>query len=690
MIKVFLTVIISIFFATEFAEAQKILSFDMVEMQIGNEVDAHSNYNDPNLIPSLMKRGPGINLLDANWISSTNGELDPGLFNSYNWTTNNFTDPDDYIEFEIAPNSGYQFSISSIAIKHEREANGPINFVLRTSQDGFTANLGGVNSIPNVKNRPIVTYITFAMIDVSSPLTIRLYGYGAANSLATWGLGLGTHRPTRPPVSDDHIVINGFVIPENSPSIFTSKTKLEDFSYFLGSGPSSSKSFELMWTNLTPVSGNITVNGTTNYEVSSNNVNFSSSINLPYSGNNLTPTPVFARLKSGLFVNNYNSEIITVTGGGSNQKQITCTGFVSPYNLIINEIMSHPDNIDANQDGFTVGLANFMNDQFIELVNIGTTDIPLGNFTMSEAIPGPQRIRHTFSAVTLPVGQAFVLFGGGNLSNYSNSLAQIATDLAIYLEDAGDKVIISDNLGRKVAVYEYGIEASDNKSIARNPDYTGPFVKHTDITTNPAPFSAGLRNTDATPLPVELSSFSAAVLKDKVKLNWKTESEVNNYGFEIERKSNVKGQISNGWEKIGFVDGSGNSNSPKNYFYEDANVTTGKYSYRLKQIDNDGKYNYSQSIEVDLNVPSKFELSQNYPNPFNPTTTIKFSLTETGEVKLTVFNLLGEEVATLVNEIKEAGLHTVTFDASNYNSGLYIYKIETNGKVQSRKMILLK
>jgi len=192
------------------------------------------------------------------------------------------------------------------------------------------------------------------------------------------------------------------------------------------------------------------------------------------------------------------------------------------------------------------------------------------------------------------------------------------------------------------------------------------------------------------PLPVELSSFSATLKNGNVTLKWRTETEVNNYGFEIERSqmSEVKSQTE--WTKLGFVEGNGNSNSPKDYSFIDDDVLAGKYSYRLKQIDADGNFEYSKIVEVDLSPPTKFELSQNYPNPFNPTTTIRFSLPQSGNVKLTVYNLLGEQVAELVNGIKEAGVHSVTFDATELNSGIYIYKLEADGVVQSRKMTLIK
>ena len=202
---------------------------------------------------------------------------------------------------------------------------------------------------------------------------------------------------------------------------------------------------------------------------------------------------------------------------------------------------------------------------------------------------------------------------------------------------------------------------------------------------------------DESALPVELSFFSAIVLDYGVRLKWRTETEVSNYGFEVERaQGNFEFRNSN-FESIGFVEGNGNSNSPKDYTFIDNEVNGGKYSYRLKQFDNDGKFEYSKVIEVNLGSPQRFELSQNYPNPFNPVTTIQFSIPASPNpsqggalVKLIIYNLLGEEVAVLVNQVLEAGVHTINFNASELNSGLYIYKLESNGFVQSKKMTLIK
>jgi len=186
-------------------------------------------------------------------------------------------------------------------------------------------------------------------------------------------------------------------------------------------------------------------------------------------------------------------------------------------------------------------------------------------------------------------------------------------------------------------------------------------------------------------LPVELTTFSASKIGSTVKLTWNTATEINNFGFEVERSV-----INDNWTKIGFVNGNGNSSSPKSYTFEDKNLTSGKYSYRLKQIDNNGSFEYSKTIKIDLGTPEKFELSQNYPNPFNPTTTISFSLPESGNVKLTLYNLIGQVLGTIVNEYKESGIHTINFDGSELNSGIYIYKLQAGSFVETKKMILMK
>ena len=190
---------------------------------------------------------------------------------------------------------------------------------------------------------------------------------------------------------------------------------------------------------------------------------------------------------------------------------------------------------------------------------------------------------------------------------------------------------------------------------------------------------------DLNVVPVELSAFSANVNNGSVVLNWTTETELNNQGFEVQRR-NTEGQF----VTIGSVQGNGTTTERKQYSYTDAGIETGNYYYRLKQIDFGGAYEYSNEIFVDVIAPLAFALDQNYPNPFNPSTTINFSLAEPSFVKLAVYNLLGEEVKVLKNEYMNAGAFNVSFDAASLPSGMYLYKIETAQYSSVRKMMLMK
>lgn len=196
------------------------------------------------------------------------------------------------------------------------------------------------------------------------------------------------------------------------------------------------------------------------------------------------------------------------------------------------------------------------------------------------------------------------------------------------------------------------------------------------------------------PLPVELSYFSAKVSENGINLIWRTETEVNNYGFDIQKNhpplSPLPGGEEKGWVSIGFVEGNGNSNSPKEYSYFDDKVLAGTYSYRLKQIDTDGNFEYSKVVRVNFNLPQNFELYQNYPNPFNPSTTISFSLPRSTNVKISVYNLIGEKVDEILNGSLDAGIHQIIFNASNLHSGMYLYKLEAGNISLTKKMILIK
>ena len=190
---------------------------------------------------------------------------------------------------------------------------------------------------------------------------------------------------------------------------------------------------------------------------------------------------------------------------------------------------------------------------------------------------------------------------------------------------------------------------------------------------------------DVSPLPVELVSFTATVVAGKVALNWATATEMNNAGFAVEKNTN------NVWNKIGYVEGNGTSNAPHQYTFSD-NASAGKYQYRLKQIDRDGKFEYSNVVEATVAMTAAdYKLGQNYPNPFNPTTTITFALKNTERATVTVYNTLGQEVATLFNGIATANeVYSLLFNAKNLASGIYFYTLRSASRNEILKMSLMK
>jgi hypothetical protein len=188
--------------------------------------------------------------------------------------------------------------------------------------------------------------------------------------------------------------------------------------------------------------------------------------------------------------------------------------------------------------------------------------------------------------------------------------------------------------------------------------------------------------------PVELTSFTANNSLGKVTLSWRTATESNNRGFEIQRKVD-----DNNWVVVGFKNGNGSTTSTNNYFFTDniLNLNASKISYRLSQVDFNGQFKYSSVVLLDNLIPEKFSVSQNFPNPFNPSTIIKYQVPQNSFVSLKVYNSLGQEAATLVNGMVNAGTYEVQFHSSDLSSGVYYYVIKAGENfAQTKKMILMK
>jgi hypothetical protein len=218
--------------------------------------------------------------------------------------------------------------------------------------------------------------------------------------------------------------------------------------------------------------------------------------------------------------------------------------------------------------------------------------------------------------------------------------------------------------------------ASQERIVAFSPA-NGPNSR-----TTPAPQSLPIVVSQI--VPVELTAFTYSVAGNSVKLSWTTATELNNRGFEVEK------MVNSNWQSLGFVAGSGTTTEQRSYNFVDQNVSAGSYLYRLKQIDYDGTVEYSDAIEVDVNVPAEFTLNQNYPNPFNPSTTISFSIPVDAHVQLVVYSMTGELVEMLVNEVRGAGNHNISFNASGLASGTYVYRLSAGDVNITKKMILMK
>jgi photosystem II stability/assembly factor-like uncharacterized protein len=283
-------------------------------------------------------------------------------------------------------------------------------------------------------------------------------------------------------------------------------------------------------------------------------------------------------------------------------------------------------------------------------------------------------------------GRVYRTTNGGTLWDTVSVPAGLPALYSIEQLNETTVAIFGDN-----GVYLY---STDSGSIwaKQNTGGTGglcSFHRYDPVTQTTILYTAGIMGnvmkTSLSVLPVELASFSASISDRDVVLEWSTATELNNRGFEIQRKRDE-----NKWETLSFVNGKGTSTKISEYRYVDKDLFGGTYSYRIKQIDFDGTIWYSHSVEIEIGVPLTFGLSQNFPNPFNPTTVIRYELPVSGMVSLKVYNAMGEEVTTLVNSTKEAGSHSITFDASKLASGIYIYKLKSGNFSSVKKMSLIK
>ena len=292
---------------------------------------------------------------------------------------------------------------------------------------------------------------------------------------------------------------------------------------------------------------------------------------------------------------------------------------------------------------------------------------------------------HAIGDATTYVSFQIILFPNGNASSNSTYINQYNDALSSAL--ATNSIVHTCSIGLNNGDGSEGMNYRYNGT--RGPMYTG-IASPNGV--NALSLGYG-PNTGA--LPVELSSFSSNVSGRTVNLLWTTSSEINNSGFDIERQSSSSNNQFTEWTKIGFVKSLGTKNSLSRYNFQDNKLDVGKYNYRLKQIDVNGNYKYyTLNNSVQIGLPSNYNISQNYPNPFNPTTKIDYQLPADSKVTLIIYDMLGREMNKLVNETQKAGFYTVQFNAINFASGIYFYRMIANANNQNivltKKMSLIK
>jgi glucose/arabinose dehydrogenase len=273
---------------------------------------------------------------------------------------------------------------------------------------------------------------------------------------------------------------------------------------------------------------------------------------------------------------------------------------------------------------------------------------------------------------------------------YSHSLGFSITGGYVYrgqnVPELFGKYIYGDYVSTRVWALEYdGVNPTVNTQITQAPGSITSFGVDENNELYLISFNGKIYSFIPTVVPVELISFSATIIDSKVKLDWFTATETNNSGFAVERATDLSN-----FEELIFIGGNGTTLERNVYSYLDESVQSGIYHYRLKQIDFDGSFEYLNTVSVDLGMPGGFVLKQNYPNPFNPITNIEFQLPVSGFISLKVFDVLGNQVKTLINEEKKAGFYQIAFDAFDLPSGVYLYKLSTESFSDIKKMIVLK
>ncbi len=547
----------------------------------------------------------------------------------------------DYVEGS-GPSSVQAFTVSGSNLAGNIGILAPTNFEISTVfNSGYGSSISLTPSSGTVNNTIIY---------------VRLKAGLSANSYS------GNITLTSTGASNKSVSLSGEV--SVMPSLMVNPSSLTGLGYIDGSNPVT-QSFTVSGSNLT---GNVTVSMPTDFVVLNLAGNaYTTSITITPSGGSVNQT-VTIRLKPNLSLDSYSGDI-TVSSTGVTSKTVALSGdVISSISLVINEIHADPASGtagDANGDGFRHATW----DEFIEFYNTGNSAIDLSGYTISDA----NGVRHTFpNGTTIPAGGFLTVFGNGTPTNIPG-VVQTSSTGTLSLDNNGEQLTIKDNLGNTVLDYTYNTSSINDQSTGRSPDFTGNFVAHSGIAGNGgALFSPGALN-DGTVLPVELLDFRATVIDRGTLLEWSTASEENNEGFYIERSSNTES-----WETLGFIEGKGTTLEQQHYSFLDEYPFIGENYYRLKQMDFDGDFEYSDIVNVIFDEQNPLSKVHIFPNPVNAELNVI-----NGEGIAIIYNTLGQHIKKVIINSSQ-----LTINTSGLPKGQYILRIEKqDGRVENQYFI---
>lgn len=356
--------------------------------------------------------------------------------------------------------------------------------------------------------------------------------------------------------------------------------------------------------------------------------------------------------------------------------------------LVLNELLADPApgaDGDANQDG----TRDAADDEFVEIYNTSPSNaVDLSGYELSDGVG----TRHVFpQGTTVGPEEAIVVFGGGAPAASIPGVVQTASSGALALNNGGDNLTLRNGQGTEVFSVTYD-GSVDDESIARNPQFTGPFVAHSTIgSAGGDRFSPG-RTPGGDPLPVELASIEAASSGEGVVLSWRTASETNNAGFEVQRR--VQGGEA-GWRTLHFENGAGTSASGRQYRFTDTDVPfeATRLTYRLRQVDAGGSATLSRKVTVRREAPGRLQMRPPFPNPATGSATVQLAIPEgtaaQGEIRLELYDTMGRRVRS-VDVTGDNERHAVRLRTGGLASGLYVLRLQAGGDTRVRRLTVVR